>query len=57
MRLANFLLVNPVEKLRCGYWNELARKAAKNIYNCALWRLHYMYDEFVTELRPSIRRE
>jgi len=43
LRLANFLLMNPVEKLRSGYWNEWAKKTAKNI-NCALWRLHYMYD-------------
>ena len=43
LRLANFLLANPVDKLRSGYWNEWAKKTAKNI-NCALWRLCYMYD-------------
>ena len=42
LRLANFLLANPVDKLRSGYWNEWAKKTAKNI-NCALWRLGYMY--------------
>ena len=42
LRLANFLLMNPVEKLRSGYWNEWAKKTAKNI-DCALQRLHYMY--------------
>jgi hypothetical protein len=31
LRLANFLLENPVEKLRRGYWNEWAKRMAKNI--------------------------
>ena len=43
LRLANSLLAKHVEKLRSGYWNEWAKKSAKNI-NCALQRLCYMYD-------------
>ena len=43
LRLANFLLENPVEKLRSGYWNEWAKKTAKSI-NCALRRLCHMYE-------------
>jgi len=43
LRLTNVLLVNPVEKLRSGYWNEWAKKIAKNII-CAIQRLYYMYD-------------
>ena len=43
LRLADFLLANSVEKLRSDYWSEWAKKTAKNI-NCALQRLHYMYD-------------
>jgi len=30
LRLADFLLVNSVEKLRSGYWNDWAMKTAKN---------------------------
>jgi len=36
--------MNPVEKLQSGYWNEWAKKTAKNIHCAALQRLHYMYD-------------
>jgi len=43
LRLANFLLKNPVEKLRSGYWNGWARKTAKNI-NCPIRRLCHMYE-------------
>ena len=73
LRLAKCLLMNPVEKLRSGYWNEWGKKTAKNI-NCALQRLCFSMtivgplmfrilisgklDMYVEELRPrSIRIE
>jgi hypothetical protein len=43
LRLANFILENPVEQLRGGYWNVWAKKTRKNI-NRANRRLRYMYD-------------
>ena len=57
LRLASLLLANPVEKLRSGYWNEWVKKTAKNI-NCAVWRLHYMYDYSGTSdvQDPSFRK-
>ena len=57
LRLGHFLLVNPVEQLRSGYWNEWAKKTAKNI-NCALQRLCYMYDySGISEVQdPSFRK-
>jgi len=57
LRLAIFLLVNPVEKLRSGYWNEWANKIAKNI-NCAFQRLCYMYEDIgTTDVQdPSFRK-
>ena len=57
LRSADFLLVNPVEKLRSGNWNEWAKKTAKNI-NCTLQRLCYMYDYSGTSdvQDPSFRK-
>jgi len=43
LTLQKFLLESPVEKLRSGYWNEWAKKTAKNI-NCAIHWLCHMYD-------------
>ena len=73
VRLADFLPLNPVEKLRSGYWNEWAKKTAKNITvpfgdftTCMTTMGPLMFrisplgklDECAKELRPrSIRRE
>jgi hypothetical protein len=53
LRLANFLLENPVEKLRSGYWNDWAKKTAKNI-NCAIRRIRHMYAHTDTDDPCSI---
>ena len=41
--MANFILKNPIEQLRSGYWNTWAKKTRKNI-NRANRRLRCMYD-------------
>ena len=57
LRLANFLLANPMEKLKSGYWNDWAKKTAKTI-NCALQRLcnMYGYSETCDVHDPSFRK-
>jgi len=41
LRLTNFPLEDHVKQLRSGYWNDWAKKTAKNI-KCALQRLCYI---------------
>ena len=73
LRLANFLLMNPVEKLRSGYWNEWAKRQPRisavlfrdfttcmTIVGLLMFRIlpSGKLSVCVKELRPrSIRRE